>query len=191
MKLVKKCRKTVGAIMSAALLTGLVAFGDGVTGYYTGQSGSPDKLNETANWKDGVRPGRFNDDGVTNGMYGATMVFDDQATGGNGSLQTANLASISNIVFKGEMAKAFSIQDWNMIRVEPGGRLEIEADSGKTLSFGADTKLMITDVSSAGQYIDIVNNSKENPLLLGSFGNEQTENSQLYPEFRFSGEGDI
>ena len=184
----RKSLAALGLALSIVSLPG-VALAEEVTGYYIG--GSAHSLGNKDNWKDGIRPGRFDDGGVTNGTYGGTMIFDDQATGGNESLQTANLASISNIVFKGEMAKAFSIHDWDMVRVEPGGRLEIEADSGKTLSFGAGTKLMITDVSSAGQYIDIVNNSKENPLLLGSFGNEQTENSQLYPEFRFSGEGDI
>ena len=186
-----RTRKSLAALGLALSIVSLpeVAPAGEVTGYYIG--GSAHSLGNKDNWKDGIRPGRFDDGGVTNGTYGGTMIFDDQATGGNESLQTANLASISNIVFKGEMAKAFSIHDWDMVRVEPGGRLEIEADSGKTLSFGAGTKLMITDVSSAGQYIDIVNNSKENPLLLGSFGNEQTEDSQLYPEFRFSGEGDI
>lgn len=163
-----------------------------VTGYYIGNSDH--KLGEINNWKDGIRPGRFIDDGVTNGTFGGTMIFDDNATGWGVNLFTHNpaMVSVSNMVFRGGgLAKDFLVPDYQTLWLEPGGRLEIEADSEKTLTFGNATFLKIRDAANEGEYVDIVNHSTVHPLRIGSVGNTQVSTSPLKPEFRFSGEGDI
>ena len=76
----------VRVLLSAATWCLIPAFGmlpgraaGGETGYYIGNSAH--KLGEINNWKDGIRPGRFIDGGVTNGTFGGTMIFADNATG--------------------------------------------------------------------------------------------------------------
>ena len=122
------------------------------------------------------------------------MIFDDQATGWGVNLYTHNppMISVSNMIFRGAaVSKSFLIPDGRTIWFESGGRLEIEADSEKTLTFGPSTYLKIRDVENVGEYVDIINHSTAHPLNLGSIGNTQVSTSQLKPEFRFSGEGDI
>lgn len=194
----KLCYKIPGWPGTAALCLALslvsmpeTAFGEEVTGYYIGNSAH--SLGNDGNWKDNIRPGRFDDGGVTNGSYGGTMVFDDQATGWGTNLYTHSpaMVSVSNMVFRGVSEKAFVIPDYMTVWLEPGGRLEFEAGSGKTLAFGIGTYLKIQGLTEAGQFVDIVNHSTDNALLLGSFGNTQSVADSLRPEFRFSGEGDI
>jgi autotransporter-associated beta strand protein len=175
------------SFLAIGLLPGRAAGGE--TGYYIGNSAH--KLGDINNWKDGIRPGRFIDDGVTNGTFGGTMIFDDQA-GWGVNLYTHNpaMVSVSNMLFRGASEKAFLIPDYATVWLEPGGRIEMEEGCEKTLSFGSSTYIKIRDVAQEGEYIDIVNNSSH-PLSLGGVGNTQTSATQFRPQFRFSGSGDI
>ena len=181
----------LGLVLALVSLPGS-AMAEEVTGYYIGNKAH--NLGDTTNWKGGIRPGRFAEDGVTNGFFGGTMIFDDQATGWGVNLYTHNppMISVSNMIFRGAaVSKSFLIPDGRTIWFESGGRLEIEADSEKTLTFGTSSYLKIRDVENVGEYVDIINHSTAHPLNLGSIGNTQVSTSQLKPEFRFSGEGDI
>ena len=187
----------VRVLLSAATWCLIPAFGmlpgraaGGETGYYIGNSAH--KLGEINNWKDGIRPGRFIDGGVTNGTFGGTMIFDDNATGWGVNLYTHNpaMVSVSNMVFSGASEKAFLIPDDMTVWLEPGGRLEMDEGCEKTLTFGSRTYIKIRDVAQEGDYIDIVNNSSH-ALSLGCVGNTQSSATQFRPQFRFSGSGDI
>jgi hypothetical protein len=132
-------------LFSVVLVTGMTVHGESVVGYYIGAKAH--SLTRVDNWKDSIRPGRFNEGGETNGAYGGTMIFDDQATGWGTRLTSTELVSISNMIFSGSSAVTFTVPDYNKVRFESGGRLEVAQNSRKTLSFNTGARLLINDVN--------------------------------------------
>ena len=165
------------------------ASGEGVTGYYIGNAAH--SLTKVGNWKDGIRPGRFLEDGVVVGDYDGTMVFDNNSTGWGVNLYANGLQSVKNMIFRGDQLKQFYVPEYATFWLESGGKFEVEADAATSPSFANGTYLKIRDVTQTGEYIEIINHSTAHPLLLGGVGNSQSVSDQFLPEFRFGGEGDI
>ena len=177
----------------ALLAAPATADGEPVVGHWLGNNNN---VRETGNWLDGIRPGRFKDTVgdvvVTNGSYGSTMIFDEGLLGSGKSLNLNNLVSISNVVFRGENIAQFNFPAWSYLRMEPGGNFIAEAGTGKVPYFSDSSYITITDLTEAGQYVNIVNDSTNGTLQLCRLESaKQAINTQYEPEFRFLGAGDI
>ena len=177
-------------------LTGLHVDAEPVTGTWIGASSY--KFIDKTNWVNKIRPGRYKEtDGngnvVTNGDFGGTMIFSNESTGWATQLVTENFVSISNMVFRGANIQRFYYPDWgsNQINLEPGGRYEVEESAGQVPYFKAGGSIWICALTEANQYIDIINNSLNGALKIGSLHNTQQVSGQLRPRINFGGQGDI